>query len=267
MTQEIYADIAIIGGTGLYDTDLLADQIEAKLSTPFGNPSDVLTIGNFGGVRIAFLPRHGKNHTIPPHNINYRANIWALKQIGVSRIISPSAVGSLNSSFAPGDFVVPDQFVDFTRNREQTFYSGGRVCHISVADPFCPELRDLAAAIAKKHSLRYHSRATYLCVEGPRFSTRAESRYYREVVGGQLIGMTLVPECVLAREAEMCYLSIATVTDFDVWAQHPVSSNEILSQLGENTNKIKIIIRELARSIPLDRGRCSCGSALKDALV
>jgi 5'-methylthioadenosine phosphorylase len=267
MTLELSADIAIIGGTGLYDTSLLTNRIEAKLSTPFGNPSELLTIGEFEGVRIAFLPRHGKNHTIPPHSINYRANIWALKQIGVSRIISPSAVGSLDRSFVPGDIVVPDQFVDFTRNREETFYSGGRVCHISVADPFCPELREVATSLAKKLAFQYHKQATYLCIEGPRFSTRAESKYYREVVGAQIIGMTLVPECILAREAEICYLSLATVTDFDVWAHNPVSSKEIVNRLQENIEKIKTMIRELVVDIPIHRSRCSCGTALKDALV
>jgi 5'-methylthioadenosine phosphorylase len=267
MTLEISADIAIIGGTGLYDASLLNNRIEAKLSTPFGHPSDLITVGDFEGVRIAFLPRHGKNHSIPPHSINYRANIWALKEIGVTRIISPSAVGSLDRSFVPGDMTAPDQFVDFTRNRKETFYSGGRVCHISMADPFCPELRELATSVANQLKFQYHRQATYLCIEGPRFSTRAESKYYREVVGAQIIGMTLVPECILAREAQICYLSLATVTDFDVWADNPVSSKEILNRLRENVEKIKTMIRGLVTVIPLHRSKCACGTALKDALV
>jgi 5'-methylthioadenosine phosphorylase len=267
MTTGLTADIAIIGGTGMYDNTILTNVVEAKMNTPFGHPSDLITIGELEGTKIAFLPRHGRNHTIPPHAINYRANIWALKEIGVSRIISPSAVGSLNSSFVPGDIIVPDQFVDFTKKREQTFYSGGRVCHISVADPFCTELRDITAKLARKHSFPSHDQATYLCIEGPRFSTRAESKYYREVVGAQIIGMTLVPECVLAREAEICYVSLATITDFDVWAQHPVSSQGILTQLQENIGRIKTLIKELVVKIPLSRGRCSCGTSLRDALV
>jgi 5'-methylthioadenosine phosphorylase len=267
MTLEISADIAIIGGTGLYDDGLLTNRIEAKLSTPFGQPSDLITVGDFEGVRIAFLPRHGKNHSIPPHCINYRANIWALKEIGVTRIISPSAVGSLDRSFVPGDIIAPDQFIDFTRSRKGTFYSGGSVCHISVADPFCPELRELATSVAEQLKFQYRKQATYLCIEGPRFSTRAESKYYREVVGAQIIGMTLVPECILAREAQICYLSLATVTDFDVWADNPVSSKEILNRLRENVEKIKTMIRELVAVIPLHRSKCGCGTALKDALV
>lgn len=266
MTTEITADIAIIGGTGMYDTTILTNLVEAKLGTPFGQPSDLITIGELEGVKVAFLPRHGRNHTIPPHGINYRANIWALKEIGVSRIISPSAVGSLDRAFVPGDIIIPDQFVDFTKRREQTFYSGGRVCHISVADPFCPELRDITVKLARKHSFPCHDQAAYLCIEGPRFSTRAESKYYREVVGAKIIGMTLVPECVLAREAEICYVSLATITDFDVWAQLPVSSQGILTQLQENIGKIKTLIKELIVEIPKSR-RCSCGTSLKDALV
>jgi 5'-methylthioadenosine phosphorylase len=267
MMTDLSADIAIVGGTGMYDSTMLNNIVEAKMSTPFGHPSDLITIGEFEGAKVAFLPRHGRNHTIPPHSINYRANIWALKQIGVSRIISPSAVGSLDSSLVPGDIIIPDQFVDFTKKREQTFYTGGRVCHISVADPFCPELRDLTVNLARKHSFPYHDQATYLCIEGPRFSTRAESRYYREVVGAHIIGMTVVPECVLAREAEICYISLSTITDFDVWAEHPVSSKGILIQLQENIGKIKTLIKELIMEVPESRGRCYCGTSLKDALV
>ena len=251
----------------MYDTTMLTNLVEAKMSTPFGHPSDLITIGELEGVKVAFLPRHGRNHAIPPHGINYRANIWALRDIGVSRIISPSAVGSLDKAFVPGDITIPDQFVDFTKKREQTFYQGGRVCHISMADPFCPELRDITANLARKQSFTCHDQATYLCIEGPRFSTRAESKYYREVVGAQIIGMTLVPECVLAREAEICYVSLATITDFDVWAQRPVSSQGILTQLQENIGKIKTLIKGLIVEIPKSRSRCSCGSSLRDALV
>lgn len=267
MATGLAADIAIVGGTGMYDSTILTNIAEAKIRTPFGLPSDLITIGELEGVKVAFLPRHGRNHTIPPHGINYRANIWALKEIGVSRIISPSAVGSLDRSLVPGDIIIPDQFIDFTKKREQTFYPGGRVCHISVADPFCPELRDITVKLARKHSFPCHDQATYLCIEGPRFSTRAESRYYREVVGAQIIGMTLVPECVLAREAEICYVSLATITDFDVWAQHPVSSQGILTQLQENIGKIRTLIKDLIMEIPRSRRGCNCETSLRDALV
>ena len=267
MTMRPTADVAIIGGTGLYDTTILTNVVEVKMNTPFGHPSEIITIGEFEGTKVAFLPRHGRNHTIPPHCINYRANIWALKEIGVSRIIAPSAVGSLDRSLVPGDIIVPDQFIDFTRKREQTFYHGGRVCHISVADPFCPELRELTIEISRKHSFSCHDEATYLCIEGPRFSSRAESKYYREVVGAQIIGMTLIPECVLSREAEICYVSVATITDFDVWAQHPVSAQDILTQLQQNIGKIRVIIKDLLVAIPKSRRRCSCGTSLSDALL
>ena len=262
-----HAEIGIIGGTGIYNPELLANAKSIKIFTPYGKTSDLVTIGEYNGRFVAFIPRHGKEHTIPPHKVNSRANIWALKEIGVTRIISPSAVGSLDSSLVPGDIIIPDQFIDFTKKRDQTFYSGGRVCHISVADPFCPELRDITAKVAREHSFPCHDHATYLCIEGPRFSTRAESKYYREVIGAQIIGMTLVPECVLAREAEICYVSLATITDFDVWAQRPVSSQGILAQLQENIEKIRTLIKELILEIPRSRKACSCKISLKDALV
>src|ERR671918_1829651 len=267
MATGLAADIAIVGGTGMYDSTILTNIAEAKISTPFGLPSELITIGELEGVKVAFLPRHGRNHTIPPHGINYRANIWALKEIGVSRIISPSAVGSLDRDFVPGDIILPDQFVDFTKKREQTFYSGGRVCHISVADPFCPELRDITAKLARKHSFPCHDQATYLCIEGPRFSTRAESRYYREVVGAQIIGMTLVPECVLAREAEICYVSIATITDYDAWTDSPVSSDRIIETLQKNIEKTRKLIGQLIPLVSSKRTLCACGKALEGAVL
>ena len=262
------ADIGIIGGTGIYDSGLFSQKREVKAYTPYGEPSDTITLGEYSGTRVAYIPRHGKNHRIPPHKINNRANIWALRQLGVKRIIAPSAVGSLQEDYKPGDMVIPDQFIDFTKKREYTFYDGGQVCHISMADPFCPELRYIAIDSIKKLKFPLHSEeATYVCIEGPRFSTRAESKFFRHMMGAKIIGMTLVPEVSLAREAEICYISIATVTDYDVWADQPVSSTEIIEMLAKNVEKSKRIIADLVPTIPVERTKCSCGKALEGALL
>lgn len=261
------ADIGIIGGTGVYDPGLFSDKREVKVHTPYGEPSDTLTIGEYSGVKVAFIPRHGRGHRIPPHKINNRANIWALKELGVSRIIAPSAVGSLQEAYKPGDIAIPDQFIDFTKKREYTFYDGGQVCHISMADPFCPELRDIVVDRIKKMNFPLHSKATYVCIEGPRFSTRAESKFFRDVMKAEVIGMTIVPEVSLAREAEICYLSIATVTDYDVWADHPVTSAEIIETLAKNVEKTKKVIADLVPAIPKERTKCMCGKALDGALL
>jgi len=265
LTQS--ADVGIIGGTGVYDPGLFSDKREVKVHTPYGEPSDLVTVGEYSGVRVAFIPRHGKGHRIPPHMINSRANIWALKQLGVKRIVAPSAVGSLQEALRPGDIAIPDQFIDFTKKREYTFYDGGQVCHISVADPFCPELREITIGRIQDLEFALHDRATYICIEGPRFSTRAESKFYRDTVKGEIIGMTLVPEVTLAREAEICYLSVATVTDYDVWADKPVSSSEIIETLAKNVEKTKKLIADLIPAIPQKRAKCSCGDALKGALL
>ena len=262
-----HADIGIIGGTGVYDSGLFSDKKEVKVHTPYGEPSDLVTIGEYGDRRVAFLPRHGKGHRIPPHKINFRANIWALKQLGVKRIIAPSAVGSLSYDYKPGDIALPDQFIDFTKSRQYTFYDGGQVAHVSVADPFCPELHGVATKGIEKLKFPLHRKATYVCIEGPRFSTRAESKFFRDVMKAEIIGMTLVPECSLAREAEICYLSVATVTDYDVWADVPVSSKEIIETLHKNVEKTKKMVAELIPAIPAERAKCSCGSALEGALL
>jgi 5'-methylthioadenosine phosphorylase len=261
------ADVGVIGGTGVYDPGLFSSKREIKVHTPYGETSDLVTIGEYARVNVAFIPRHGRGHRIPPHRINSRANIWALKQLGVKRIIAPSAVGSLQESYKPGDIAIPDQFIDFTKKREYTFYDGGQVCHISVADPFCPELRDIAIDRIKKLKFPLHSKATYVCIEGPRFSTRAESKFFREAMKADIIGMTLVPEITLAREAEICYLSVATVTDYDVWADHPVTSAEIIETLAKNVEKTKKLIAELVPAIPAKRTKCVCGKALEGALL
>lgn len=261
------ADVGIIGGTGVYDPGLFSSKREIKVHTPYGEPSDLVTIGEYSGIKVAFIPRHGRGHRIPPHSINSRANIWALKQLGVKRIIAPSAVGSLQEGYKPGDIAIPDQFIDFTKKRQYTFYDGGQVCHVSVADPFCPELCSVAIDRIKKLKFTMHAKATYICIEGPRFSTRAESKFFRDVMKADIIGMTLVPEVALAREAEICYLSIATVTDYDVWADKPVSSAEIIETLTKNVEKTKKLIADLVPAIPATRKKCACGSALEGALL
>ncbi|MDQ3872487.1 MAG: S-methyl-5'-thioadenosine phosphorylase [Thermoproteota archaeon] len=261
------ADIGIIGGTGIYDPEVFSAKHEIKVHTPYGDTSDLVTIGEYLGIKAAFIPRHGKGHRIPPHRINNRANIWALKQLGVKRIIAPSAVGSLKEKFKPSDIAIPDQFIDFTKSRQYTFYDGGQVCHISVADPFCPELRDIAINKVKELKFPLHSKGTYLCIEGPRFSTKAESKLFQDIMNADIIGMTLVPEVNLAREAEICYVSIATITDYDVWADHPVTSAQIIEVLAKNVEKTKKLIAEVMPAIPVERNKCACSNALQGALV
>ncbi len=261
--MEKDVEIGIFGGTGIYDSGLLENAQEVDMNTPYGKPSDTITVGTFNGRKIAFLPRHGKKHTIPPHKINFKANIWAFKELGITRIIAPSAVGSLKEELAPGHFVLPTQFIDFTKSREGTFSKEGRVIHISVAEPFCPELQSSIIQVTDNQNLNIHKDCTYVCIEGPRFSTKAESKFYR-TTGADIIGMTLVPECQLAREAQMCYASISTVTDYDVWADKPVTAKEVIETLTKNVEKTKEILAELIDKIPKTRS-CSCEKALSEA--
>ena len=259
------AEIGIIGGTGIYDPGLLEDSKDIKVFTPYGKPSDFITIGVFKGKKIAFMPRHGKGHQIPPHNINYRANIWSLKQLGVTRIIAPAAVGSLKEELKPGDIVIPDQFIDRTTGRSSSFYDGGQVCHISTADPFCPELSEIAFKAGKELNLPIHKDGTCVVIQGPRFSTKAESKLFRSW-GADIINMTIVPECVLAREAEICYVPIATITDYDVWKEGLVSVDEIIKTLKENVDKTRKLLEVMMPRIPEERS-CICKDALKGAIV
>ena len=261
--MEKDVEIGIFGGTGIYDSGLLENPQEIDMDTPYGKPSDKITVGVFKGRKIAFLPRHGKKHSIPPHMINYRANIWAFKELGVTRIIAPSAVGSLKNEVEPGHFALPTQFLDFTKSREGSFSENGRVIHISVADPFCPELQSSILDVTNNKDLNIHKDCTYVCIEGPRFSTKAESKFYR-TTGAEIIGMTLVPECQLAREAQICYASISTVTDYDVWAEKPVTAKEVLETLSKNVERTKQVLTELIDKIPRTRG-CSCAKALEEA--
>ena len=257
--------IGIIGGTGIYDQESFENLKEIKVYTPFGETSDVISVGLYKKFKVAFIPRHGRNHTIPPHKVNYRANIWALKQLRIKRIIATTAVGSLRKDYGPGTFVIPDQFIDRTKKRIDTFYEGGQVCHISAADPFCNQLRCFFITEAKELGLDIKKNGTYVCIEGPRFSTRAESRLF-QTWKADVVGMTLYPECILAREAELCYVSISIVTDYDVWAENPVSTKEVIEKAKESNEKIKKLILKVIPQIPKSRD-CNCGSALKDALM
>ena len=257
------AEVGIIGGTGIYDSGLLKESKEIDINTPYGKPSDIITLGIFKGKKIAFLPRHGKKHTIPPHMINYRANIWAFKELGIKRIIAPSAVGSLKEEFAPGDFVIPTQFIDFTKSRNGSFSELGRVIHISVAEPTCPEIHKIVQQVIDAKGIPIHDSGTYLCIEGPRFSTKAESKFFKST-GADIIGMTLVPECQLAREAQICYTSISTVTDYDVWAEKPVTAKEVIATLSKNVDNMKSILTDLIEKIPTER-KCNCEKALEEA--
>ena len=257
------AEIGIFGGTGIYDSELLQDTKEVSIDTPYGKPSDTITLGTFKDRKIAFMPRHGKKHIIPHHMINFKANIFAFKELGVKRIIAPSAVGSLKEEIAPGHFALPSQFLDFTKSRDGSFSENGRVIHISVAEPFCPELKDVILNTAKNQNISIHSDCTYVCIEGPRFSTKAESKFFRST-GADIIGMTLVPECQLAREAQICYASISTVTDYDVWSDKPVTAKEVLETLSKNVTTTKKLLTFLIDEIPKTRG-CSCEKALSEA--
>jgi 5'-methylthioadenosine phosphorylase len=261
----MHADIAIIGGSGVYDASMLDNVKEVDIDTPFGKPSDAITIGSFGKLNIAFLPRHGKGHRLSPSKLNSRANIISLKKLGVKRIISASAVGSLKLELKPFDIVIPDQIFDRTRTRESTFFEEGIVVHIGFADPFCPELSSMLADITDELGYAVHKKGTYVCMEGPQFSTRTESRVYQNL-GFDIIGMTALPEAKLAREAEICYSMIATVTDYDVWHEEDVTIETVISNAMKNEESVRNIIKEAIPRISLDRN-CVCASALSGAII
>ncbi len=261
----MHADIAIIGGSGVYDASMLDNVREVEIDTPFGKPSDAITIGSFGETNVAFLPRHGKGHRISPSKLNSRANILALKKLGVKRIISASAVGSLKLEHKPLDIVIPDQIFDRTRMRKSTFFEDGIVVHIGFADPFCPEMSSLLADITNELGYSVHSKGTYVCMEGPQFSTRAESRVYQNL-GFDIIGMTALPEAKLAREAEICYSMIATVTDYDVWHEEDVNIETVIANAVKNEEAVRNIIKEAVPRISLKR-ICVCSNALAGAII
>jgi len=262
------ARIAVIGGSGVYQMEALRDVTEVKIATPFGDPSDSIMIGTLAGVRIAFLPRHGRGHRIMPTEINSRANIWALKSLGVERIISISACGSMKEQYAPRDVVIPDQIYDQTKaRRPYTFFGNGLVAHISFDEPYCPELSQLVYQAVLKTGARVHKGGTFLTIEGPRFSSKGESRIYRQW-GVDVIGMTAVPEAQLAREAEICYCTMAHVTDYDVWheSQEPVTVSMLIENLLANAALTKRAIEYLAPTIPVER-HCKCATALSTAII
>ena len=248
------ASIGIIGGSGFYS--LLTDVRELKVETPFGPPSDSIHLAELGDRTLAFLPRHGRNHTIPPHKINYRANIWALHSLGVRFLISPCAAGSLQPQVKPEHFVLCDQYIDRTRGRQDTFYEGPEVYHVSPAEPYCPFLRKLAAEVIREQGITVHEKGTIVVINGPRFSTKAESRWFSGQ-GWEVIGMTQYPEAYLALEKAMAVVNISLITDFDcgLFEQQGIeriSAEEILRVFHENARKVKDVVLELARRIPLD---------------
>jgi 5'-methylthioadenosine phosphorylase len=254
----------VIGGSGFYE--LLDNAREVRVQTPFGLPSDSYILGELDGVPVAFLPRHGRGHRILPSEVNYRANIWGMKALGVTHVVSASAVGSLREHIQPLHIVIPDQLYDHTKTRPSTFYGDGVVVHIGFADPFCPYLRERLVAAGREIGATMHDGGTYICIEGPQFSTRAESQHYRQL-GFQVIGMTNLQEAKLAREAELCYATMALVTDYDVWheAEADVSGEQILQNMHRNVKAAQDIVRHVAGAIAHDRD-CSCRHAVENAI-
>ena len=261
------SSIGIIGGSGLYSIAGLTSPREIKVKTPFGEPSEAIVLGTLEGKHVAFLARHGRGHRILPGEINYRANIYAMKLLGVERIISVSAVGSLQEELRPGEFLVPDQFVDRTRHRVSTFFGEGLVAHVSFAHPTCAQVSAALADASVHCGVKVHRRGTYICMEGPQFSTLAEANMHRQL-HFDVIGMTNVTEAKLAREAELCYSTIAMITDYDCW--HPehesVTASQIIATLNQNAENAQCVLREAVRALSVDRS-CKCGAALKHALV
>ena len=256
MTQ---AEIGVIGGSGFYD--FLADAEQVQVETPYGPPSDALTVGTVAGRRVAFVPRHGRDHRFPPHRIPYRANLWALRALGVRQVLAPCAVGGLQPELGPGALVVPDQLVDRTSGRVQTFYDTGAV-HVPFADPYCPDGRAVVARLAGEDGWPLTPSGTLVVIDGPRFSTRAESQSY-SAAGWQVIGMTGQPEAVLARELELCYTAVALVTDLDagVEAAEAVTAQDVFRVFGENVAKLRALLTRVVGALPTTR-TCPCGQAL-----
>ena len=257
-------EIGVFGGSGFYS--FLDDVREVSLDTPFGAPSGAVSVGRIGEREVAFLPRHGSKHQLPPHMINYRANVWALKELGVNRIIGPCAAGSLRREVAPGHFVVSDQLVDRTTGRRDTFYDGPETTHVSFADPYCPELRALAVGTAREADITVHDKGTVVTVQGPRFSTRAESQWFQKM-GWEVINMTQYPEAYLARELEICYVNIALITDYDVGVEGEdtaVTHESVIEVFAANNAKLRDMLFALVPQIPTERS-CVCSHALEGA--
>jgi 5'-methylthioadenosine phosphorylase len=268
MMSKPSATIGLIGGSGLYALSGLSGAQEVRLSTPFGDPSDALFVGTIGDKSVAFLARHGRNHRLLPGEINYRANVYAMKLLGVTRILSASAVGSMKETIRPRDVVVPDQFIDRTQRRISTFFGEGIAAHVAFADPICPETRGLLCEAAQAAGATAHDGGTYVCMEGPAFSTRAESLLYRSW-GVDVIGMTNLTEAKLAREAEICYATLALVTDYDCWHEEEadVSVTGVLANLQANAAVAAAALRATVLALPAARGACGCGDALLHAII
>jgi 5'-methylthioadenosine phosphorylase len=266
-TTEPKATIGVIGGSGIYAMGGLTDTREIRVKTPFGDPSDVIVLGRLEGKRVAFLARHGRGHRILPSEINFRANIYAMKLLGVERIISVSAVGSLQEDLRPGEFLVPDQFVDRTKLRVSTFFGDGLVAHVAFDKPTCGQVSGVLADASVHCAVKVHRRGTYVCIEGPQFSTLAEAHMHQQL-RFEVIGMTNVTEAKLAREAEICYGSLAMITDYDCW--HPehdsVTYSQIIATLNQNAENAQRVLREAVRAMPAERS-CKCGTALQHSLV
>ncbi len=266
MTKKYSADIGIFSGSGMYNLDA-ADVQSVKINTPYGAPSDLIDICEIDGIKIAFLPRHGKKHTIPPHMINYRANLWAMQSLGVKRIISPCAVGSLQSNIKPGDFVVTDQFVDRTKGRNDTFSDGPDVMHISSAEPYCPELRKIAIDAIKSEGAVAHEEGTIVVINGPRFSTKAESKWFTQM-GWHTVNMTQYPEIVLSQELGICMVNIAQVTDFDaglVGDVPEVSAKEVIQTFQKSIGTLHKILMKIVKNIPKEKNNCRCTQKVDEA--
>jgi len=261
------ARLGVIGGSGLYRMEGFAGAEELRIETPFGAPSSPVLVGEIGSTKVAFLARHGPSHAILPTEINFRANIWALKSLGVEFVLAVSAVGSLAEQIHPLDVVVPDQMFDRTRHRPDTFFGDGIVAHVSLADPVCGELTGRLGTAARAAGATVHEGGTYVCMEGPQFSTRAESRFYR-TLGASVIGMTNMQEARLCREAELCFASMALVTDYDCWKtdEPPVSVEQIIQRLHINAKRAEHAVRSLAGDLPAER-RCDCAEALRYAII
>jgi 5'-methylthioadenosine phosphorylase len=259
--------LAVIGGSGLYEIEGLKDVTEVKMETPFGEPSDVVVKGTLGETTLLFLPRHGRGHRVPPHQINYRANVWAMKRLGATHLVSISAVGSMKEEIVPGNLVVVDQFIDLTKRRVSTFFEDGVAAHVMFADPVCDHLASALAAAAEKAGGTVHRGGTYVCMEGPQFSTRAESRVYRSW-GVSVIGMTGMPEAKLAREAELPYALMALATDYDCWheSEEDVTVEAVLSVIAKNVATARRTIAELAASLP-DPATSRATGALRGAIM
>ena len=259
--------IGVIGGSGLYEMEGLTGVREVTLHTPFGEPSDAYITGSLGGIEMVFLPRHGRGHRFLPTEVNYRANIYGMKKLGVDRVISVSAVGSMKEEIEPGHIVIPDQFYDLTKHRKSTFFGDGVVAHVGFADPVCHDLFETLADAGKKAGATVHKGGTYICMEGPQFSTRAESRIYRKW-GVDVIGMTNATEAKLAREAEICYATLALSTDYDCWhdTEEDVTVEAVIAVLMKNVETAKKIIKEAVTMMPAKIG-CQCSEALKNAIM